>query len=83
MPVNGAPRGFGALRLNAKPSAQVFVDGKSHGWTPLLNLRLQAGPHDVRLVYESPLAADKEQRFRVLIQDDETWSTVRDNRRRD
>ncbi len=82
MPVNGAPRGFGALRLNAKPSALVYVDGKAYGWTPLLNLRLQAGPHDVRLVYKSPLAADKEQRFRVLIQEDETWSTVRDNRLR-
>ena len=29
------------------------------------------------------LAAEKEQRFRVLIQDNETWSTVRDNRRRE
>ncbi len=82
MPVNGAPRGFGALRLNAKPSALVFVDGKAYGWTPLLNLRLPSGPHDVKLVYKSPLAAEKEQRFRILIQDDETWSTVRDNRLR-
>lgn len=82
MPVNGEPRGFGSLRLNAKPSARVYVDGKDYGWTPLLNLRLPSGPHDVRLVYESPLAAEKEQRFRVLIQDDETWSTVRDNRLR-
>jgi len=83
MPVNGAARGFGALRLNAKPSAQVFVDGQARGWTPILNLRLPSGPHDVRLVYESALAAEKEQRFRVLIQDNETWSTVRDNRRRE
>lgn len=83
LPVNGAARGFGALRLNAKPSAQVFVDGKARGWTPILNLRLPSGPHDVRLVYESELAAQKEQRFRVLIQDNETWSTLRDNRRRE
>ncbi len=79
--VDGAPRGFGQLRLNAKPAARVFIDGKDRGWTPVVDLRLQAGPHDVRLVFESELAERREDRFRVLIESEKTWSTVRDNRK--
>ena len=79
--VDGAPRGFGQLRLNAKPAARVFIDGTDRGWTPVVDLRLQAGPHDVRLVFQSELAEKREDRFRVLIESEKTWSTVRDNRK--
>lgn len=81
-PVNGAPRGYGYLRLTSKPSARVFVDGKPIGWTPVIDRRLPEGPHDVRLVYESPLAAESEQRLRVMIETDRIWKVVRRNLKR-
>ncbi len=81
-PVDGPPRGFGWLQLNTRPPARVFVDGKARGWTPIIDLRLPEGPHDVRLVFDSPLAAEPEQRFRVLIEPDRTWRMTRDNVRR-
>ncbi|MBV71407.1 MAG: hypothetical protein CMH52_08650 [Myxococcales bacterium] len=80
--ISGPSRGFGQLRLNSKPAAEVFIDGRSRGWTPVIDLRLQAGPHDVRLVYSSPLANKPEERFRVIIKAEQTWGTVRDNRKR-
>ena len=46
------------------------MDGKLIGWTPLLDHRLLEGPHDVRLVYESPRARVKEERFQVVILSD-------------
>lgn len=82
MPVDGPPRGFGHLQLNTRPPARVFIDGKPIGWTPVIDLRLAEGPHDVHLVFESELAAEPEQRFRVLIEPDRTWRMTRDNVRR-
>ncbi len=79
LPVDGPPRGFGHLQLNTRPPARVFIDGKPRGWTPIIDLRLAEGPHDVRLVFDSPLAAEPEQRFRVLIEPDRTWRMTRDN----
>lgn len=81
LPVDGRPRGYGFLRVNARPPARVYIDDKARGWTPLLDVRLAEGPHDVRLVYESPLAAQPEERFRVVIEPDSIWRTVRDNRK--
>lgn len=78
-PVDGPPRGFGYLQLATRPPARVFVDGTPRGWTPIIDLRLPEGPHDVRLEFDSPLAAEKEQRFRVLIEPDRTWRITRDN----
>lgn len=78
-PVDGPPRGFGQLQLNTRPPARVFIDGKPRGWTPIIDLRLPEGPHDVRLVFDSPLAAEPEQRFRVLIEPDRIWRMTRDN----
>ena len=80
--VTAAARGFGQLRVNSRPAAQVYVDGKLRGWTPLVDLRLQEGPHDIRLVYKSPLADRSEEKFRVMITADQTWATVRDNRKK-
>lgn len=79
LPIDGPPRGFGHLQLNTRPPARVFIDGKPRGWTPIIDLRLAEGPHDVRLVFDSPLAAEPEQRFRVLIEPDRTWRMTRDN----
>lgn len=79
IPVNGPPRGHGFLRLNARPSARVFIDEKPFGWTPLVDVRLPEGPHDVHLIFESPLAAEPEQRFRVLIEPDRVWRIQRNN----
>ncbi|MCB9542964.1 MAG: hypothetical protein H6703_10995 [Myxococcales bacterium] len=82
MPIDGPPRGFGHLQLNTRPPARVFIDGKPIGWTPIIDLRLAEGPHDVHLVFDSDLAAEPEQRFRVLIEPDRTWRMTRDNVRR-
>jgi hypothetical protein len=78
-PVDGPPQGSGFLRLNAKPSAKVYLDGKFIGWTPLIDHRLLAGPHDVRLEYTSPRARVAEERFRVVIEPDLIWRSVRRN----
>lgn len=80
--VAGPPRGFGFLRLGAKPNALVFVDGEPFGWTPLVDHRLPEGPHDIRLVFESPLAAKREERFRVVIEPDRVWRSLRVNLRK-
>ena len=44
-----APTGFGTLNLQSSPWANVTVDGKSVGETPLVGLRLAAGRHRVTL----------------------------------
>ncbi|MFI5306881.1 MAG: PEGA domain-containing protein [Polyangiales bacterium] len=51
-PAKPAPvaAGGGTLRINARPWAQVFVDGLMVGNTPLLNLPIAAGHHRVKLV---------------------------------
>jgi hypothetical protein len=80
-PVNAPGRGFGFLRLSALPQAQVFIDDRPFGWTPLFDLRLAEGPHDVRLVYSHPDAAQPEERFRVVIPAEEHWVVKRKNLR--
>lgn len=78
-PVDGPPQGAGFLRLSAKPPAKVYLDGKFIGWTPLIDHRLLQGPHDVRLEYESPRARVPEERFRVVIEPDRIWRSLRRN----
>jgi len=80
--VNGPPRGWGRVRLGAKPAARVFIDGKDRGETPIIDLRLPEGPHDVRYVYDSPLAAEPEQSFRIMVHPDRVWVTKKKNLRR-
>jgi eukaryotic-like serine/threonine-protein kinase len=46
----GEPAGQGTLRINARPWAQVFVDGRNIGNTPQMNVPLAAGSHRVMLV---------------------------------
>jgi hypothetical protein len=40
----------GKLRVNSRPWSQVFIDGKSYGATPRLNIELPVGAHTLRLV---------------------------------
>jgi serine/threonine protein kinase len=40
----------GKLRVNSRPWSQVFIDGKSYGATPRLNIELTVGSHTLRLV---------------------------------
>lgn len=44
--------GPGTLRVNSRPWAQVFVDGKLYGVTPQRSISLPAGPHTLLLVNE-------------------------------
>jgi serine/threonine protein kinase len=46
-----APPESGMLRVDAKPYAEVFVDGNSLGKTPVPALALPVGAHTVRLVH--------------------------------
>jgi serine/threonine-protein kinase len=43
----------GRLILDTNPWVQVFLNGKSLGQTPLLNLPLPAGRHFLKLVNEA------------------------------
>lgn len=43
-------RGTGGLDLNSLPFAEVYVDGRFVGETPLQGIRLRAGRHRVKLV---------------------------------
>ncbi|MSP72587.1 MAG: hypothetical protein EXR76_10480 [Myxococcales bacterium] len=80
-PVNALGRGFGSLRLNARPPALAFIDDRPYGWTPLVDVRLQEGPHDIRLEYAHPDALSREERFRVVIPADAEWTVTRRNLR--
>ena len=40
----------GLLRINSRPWAEIFVDGRSRGSTPNLGMPLQPGIHTVKLV---------------------------------
>ena len=43
----------GFLKLLAVPPAEAFIDGKSVGWTPLINHKLAEGRHQIKLRYQS------------------------------
>ena len=43
----------GFLKLIAIPPAEVFIDGKSAGWTPLINYKLTEGNHKIRLRFQN------------------------------
>jgi serine/threonine-protein kinase len=48
-PAGAAAAGSGVLRINSRPWAEVSIDGRPVGNTPLMNLTLSAGAHRVRL----------------------------------
>ncbi len=48
-----APTGTGTLMIGSKPAARVYIDGEDTGrHTPLINFKIQAGKHKIRLVNE-------------------------------
>jgi serine/threonine-protein kinase len=55
----------GFLTINAEPYATLFVDGKKHGFTPVVRLSLGPGEHRLRLV-SSDGQPDKKMRVRIV-----------------
>lgn len=55
----------GVVNLNALPWAEVFVDGKSVGETPIGNLALTIGPHEI--VFRNPDLGEKRQAVSVTL----------------
>ncbi len=50
-PEHHEPVGTGTLSIASKPVARVHIDGKDTGrYTPLINFKIKAGSHKVRLV---------------------------------
>lgn len=47
---SGKGAGAGVLRVNSRPWAQVFVDGRMVGNTPQMGIQLSAGKHTIKLV---------------------------------
>jgi len=79
LPVNAEPNTAGGLFAITRPvGAQVFVDNKLIGTTPLFMSQLSPGSHEVRLelpgfkTYSSSIQVDPNKRFRLAVQLDET-----------
>jgi hypothetical protein len=64
---------LGLLRINSRPWAQVFIDDKPAGTTPLLGVSVSAGQHTVRLVNQ---AFGMRKTFDVSVNDGESISQV-------
>jgi serine/threonine-protein kinase len=47
----------GSVNLNAMPWAEVFIDGKRVGETPIGNLEVPIGPHEI--VFRHPQLGEK------------------------
>mgnify|MGYP000446636479 CR=1 FL=1 len=60
-----APLAMGSVSLQSKPWARVIVDGKDTGkFTPLANLALSAGTHEITLVNDK---VQKRATFKVTV----------------
>lgn len=68
-------RQYGALTVNAKPWAVVYIDDEERGTTPLAGIRLPAGEH--QLVLTNP-KLDIKKRVKVLIRPDDTTRVMID-----
>jgi len=55
----------GVISLNASPWAEVFIDGRRVGETPLANLPIAIGPHEV--VFRHPALGEKRQAVSVTL----------------
>jgi hypothetical protein len=53
----------GSLSINAQPWAQVFIDGRAVGDTPLANLSISLGEHEV--VFRHPQLGERRQKTMV------------------
>ena len=79
LPVNADPNAAGGLFAITRPlGAQVFVDHKLIGTTPLFMSQLSSGSHEVRLelpgfrTYSSSIQVEPSRRFRLAVQLEET-----------
>jgi PEGA domain-containing protein len=55
----------GSINLNASPWAEVFIDGKRVGETPIGNLSVTIGPHEV--LFRHPQLGEKRQAVSVTL----------------
>ena len=79
LPVNADPNAAGGLFAITRPlGAQVFLDNKLIGTTPLFMSQLSSGSHEVRLelpgfrTYSSSIQVEPNRRFRLAVQLEET-----------
>ena len=79
LPANADPSAAGGLFAITRPlGAQVFLDNKLIGTTPLFISQLSSGSHEVRLelpgfrTYSSSIQVEPSRRFRLAVQLDET-----------
>jgi serine/threonine protein kinase len=56
---------MGAINVNASPWAEVFIDGKRVGETPIGNLAVSIGPHEV--LFRHPQLGEKRQAVSVTL----------------
>jgi hypothetical protein len=56
---------MGVINLNAAPWAEVFVDGRRVGDTPIGNLAIAIGPHEI--VFRHPQLGEKRQAVSVTL----------------
>jgi hypothetical protein len=55
----------GVINLNATPWAEVFIDGKRIGETPIGNFPIAIGPHEV--LFRNPQLGEKRQAVSVTL----------------
>ena len=55
----------GTININAAPWAEVFVDGRRAGETPIGNLSLPIGPHEI--LFRHPQLGEKRQAVSVTL----------------
>jgi hypothetical protein len=55
----------GTININASPWAEVFIDGRRAGETPIGNLPLTIGPHEV--LFRHPQLGEKRQAVSVTL----------------
>jgi len=55
----------GVVNLNASPWAEVWIDGKRVGDTPIGNLAVSIGPHDV--LFKHPQLGEKHHSISVTL----------------
>ena len=79
LPVNADPNAAGGLFAITRPvGAQVFLDNKLIGTTPLFMSQLSSGSHEVRLelpgfrTHSSSIQVEPDRRFRLAVQLEET-----------
>ena len=63
--MNQVKDSFGVVNLNAAPWAEVWIDGRRVGETPIGNLSVSIGPHEV--VFKHPQLGEKRQAISVTL----------------